>query len=417
LSSNHAIVEKPLSSDRAATKRILFLGFSSQPGGAELQMFSLIDKLDRARFEAVIALAEDGPLSKMLLERSHKVVIVPSMGALLRGVPDLRTVFARAATLLPTVLALRRLIFDHSIDLIHAYAQPAIKYAAVLKLITERPTLCTFLEAKLPRRNWLHPAGLVAALNYGVDQILSPSHSAATSLVEARVAAKRVTVVHHGVDVARFSTTEEIRAIARRQIGVFNDDPVVAMSARFTRMKGHDVLLRAIALLASRGRLIRTIICGMPLFEGEREWHDAICRLLIDLRLENSVTLTGWLDDVVPLYAASDIVVHPCTLPDTLPLAVLEAMAAGRPVVASDIGGLPELVENDRTGLLVRPGDHNALANAILELVDQPEKAKRLGSNARRRAVEEFDESRYAAAIMNVYDQHLRCAESYGLRR
>ena len=371
-------------------------------------MLSLIDTLDHARFEAIVALAEDGPLSKMLRERSHRVVIVPSMGALLRGVPDLRTVVSRAATLPPTVLALRRVILEHSIDLIHAYAQPTIKYVAVLRLITGRPTLCTFLEAKLPKRNWLHRAGLVAALSYAVDQILSPSFSAATSLIEAGIAAKRVTVVHHGVDVARFSVTEESRATARRSFGVCNDDPVVALSARFTRMKGHDVLLRAIASLASRGRLIRTIISGMPLFEGEREWHDTICRLLIDLHLESSVTLTGWLDDVAPLYAASDIVVHPCTLPDTLPLAVLEAMAAGRPVVASDIGGLPELVENDRTGLLVSPGDHNALANAILELVDQPEKAKRLGSNARRRAVEEFDESRYGAAIMNVYDQNLR---------
>jgi glycosyltransferase involved in cell wall biosynthesis len=398
----------PSISDSAASKRILFLGLSSQLGGAELQMLSLIDTLDPARFQAVIALAEDGPLSRMLRERSHTVAVVPSMGALLRGVPDRRTVIFNAAALLPTVLALRRLVIGHSIDLIHGYAESTIKYAAVLRLLTGRPTLCTFLEAKLPRRNWLHRAGLAAALSHGVDTVISPSRSAASGLIEAGIAVEKVTVVHHGVDLARFSVTEEARVMARRGFGVCGKETLVVLSARFTRMKGHDVLLRAIASLRDRGRPIRAIISGTPLFAGEREWHEKIGRLLLALRLENQVTLTGWLNDLAPLYAASDIVAHPCTLPDTLPLAVLEAMAASRPVVASRIGGLPEMVADDHTGLLVEPGDHIALADAILELIDHPEKARRLGSNARHRAVERFDQRRYGTTIMGIYDQHLR---------
>jgi glycosyltransferase involved in cell wall biosynthesis len=396
----------PLTSECEASKRILFLGLSSQPGGAELQMLSLIDELDPARFRAVIALAEDGPLSSTLRGLSHTVAIVPSMGALLRGAPDRRTVIYNAAALGPTVAALRRLVIEHSIDLIHGYAEATVKYAAILRLLTRRPTLVTFLEARLPRRNWIHQAGLAMALANGVDTIISPSHSAAAGLIDAGITAKKITVIHHGIDLARFSATEEARLKARRYFGICDAEPLVGLGARFTRMKGHDVLLKAIASLRDRGRRISTIISGKPLFDGERVWHEEIHRLILALGLEDRVTLIGWLDELAPLYAASDVVVHPCTLPDTLPLAVLEAMAAGRPVVASRIGGLPELVINDRTGLLVEPGDHIALADAILELIDDPEKARRFGSNARQRAVESFDQRCYGTKIMEIYDQH-----------
>jgi glycosyltransferase involved in cell wall biosynthesis len=371
-----------------------------------MQMLSLIDTLDSARFRAVIVLAEDGPLSSMLRERSHAVVIVPSIGALLRGAPDRRTVIRNAAALVPTVMALRRLVIEHSITVIHGYAEPTIKYVAILKLLTRRPTLFTYLEAKLPRRNWMHQAGLATALANGVDTIISPSHSAAAGLIDAGIEEKKVAVVHHGIDVARFSVTEEARLKARQRFGLCDEEPLVAMGARFTRMKGHDVLLRAIALLRDRGRRIRTIISGKPLFPGEPEWHEEICRLVLALGLEDRVTLVGWLEELAPLYAASNVVVHPCTLPDTLPLAVLEAMAASRPVVASRIGGLPELVVNGHTGMLVEAGDHIALADAILELIDDPEKARRFGSNARQRAVERFDQRCYGTKIMEIYDQH-----------
>ena len=182
-----------------------------------MQMLSLIDTLDPARFRAVIVLAEDGPLSSMLRERSHAVAIVPSMGTLLRGAPNRRTVLRNAAALVPTVMALRRLLIEHSIDLIHGYAEPTIKYAAILKLLTRRPTLFTYLEAKLPRRNRMHQAGLAAALANGVDTIISPSHSAAAGLIDAGIAKKKVAVVHHGIDVARFSVTEEARLKARQR--------------------------------------------------------------------------------------------------------------------------------------------------------------------------------------------------------
>ncbi len=392
-------------SDRAPSKRVLFLGFSSQPGGAEMQMLSLIDGLDPARFRAVIALAEDGALATMLRERAHFVAIVPSMRPLLRGVPNRRAAIANAAALLPTVLALRRLVIAHSIDLIHAYAEATIKYAAILRFLTGRPTLCTFLEARLPARNQLHRAGLAAALRRGVDTIISPSHSAAAGLLEAGIA--RVVVVHNAVDLARFSVTEEMRANARHRFGIDGEQPVVAFAARFTRMKGHDVLLQALARLRDQGRRIRIILSGKPLFEGEHQWLEEIRRLRSSLRLEAEVTFTGWLDDVVPFYAASEVVVHPCTLSDTLPLAVLEAMAASRPVVASRIGGLPEEVVDGHTGLLVEPGDHIALADAIAQLIEHPKQAKHFGLNARRRAETNFDMRQYAPTVMEIYERLL----------
>jgi glycosyltransferase involved in cell wall biosynthesis len=373
-----------------------------------MQMFSLIDGLDPARFRAVVALAEDGPVATMLRARSHLVAIIPSLRPLLRGTPNRRTAISNAVILMPAVLGLRRLMIEQSIDLIHAYAEATIKHAAILRLLTRRRAVCTFLEARLPARNHLHRAGLALALRRGIDTIVSPSHSAAGGLLEAGIARDKIIVVHNAVDLARFSKTEEMRAGARRRFGVEGDEPVLAFAARFTRMKGHDVLLKALARLRDQGRRIKTILSGKPLFDGEHRWLEELRRLRSSLGLEAILTLTGWLDDVVPFYAASDVVVHPCTLADTLPLAVLEAMAASRPVIASRIGGLPELVVDNQTGLLIEPGDHVALADAIANLLEHPVKAKQFGAEARRRAETNFDQRQYAPTLMEIYDRVLQ---------
>ena len=373
-----------------------------------MQMFSLIDGLDPARFRAVVALAEDGPVATMLRERSHVVAIIPSLRPLLRGALNRRVAISNGVALLPAVLALRRLMIAQSIDLIHAYAEATIKHAAILRLLTRRPTLCTFLEAGLPARSMLHRVGLVMALQRGFETIISPSDSAAEGLLEAGIARDKIIVVHNAVDLARFSRIDEMRAGARRRFGVEGDEPVVAFAARFTRMKGHDVLLKALARLRDQGRRIKTILSGKPLFRGEHQWLEELRRLRSALGLDAEVTFTGWLEDVVPFYAASDLVVHPCTESDTLPLAVLEAMAASRPVIASRIGGLPEEVVDGQTGLLVEPGDPLALAGAIADLIEHPEKARQFGANARRRAETNFDQRQYAPTIVEIYDRRLR---------
>jgi glycosyltransferase involved in cell wall biosynthesis len=89
-------------------------------------------------------------------------------------------------------------------------------------------------------------------------------------------------------------------------------------------------------------------------------------------------------------------------------LAVLEAMAASRPVIASRIGGLPELVVDNQTGLLIEPGDHVALADAIANLLEHPVKAKQFGAEARRRAETNFDQRQYAPTLMEIYDRVLQ---------
>jgi glycosyltransferase involved in cell wall biosynthesis len=157
---------------------------------------------------------------------------------------------------------------------------------------------------------------------------------------------------------------------------------VVATVAHLIPQKGVDHLLRALAQMRRRARL--QVIGDGP--EASR-----LSALAAELGIGDRVQLLGLRDDVAEVLQAADVFVHPAIWGEAFGLTIAEAMATGLPVVASRVGGIPELVTHGETGLLVPPGDAGALAGALDRLAADGEERARLGANARQRVLERFD--------------------------
>lgn len=197
------------------------------------------------------------------------------------------------------------------------------------------------------------------------------------------IAAERLVLIPSACDVDRFVQGARARREKRREFGFRDEEVVVVLSGRFRPEKGHDLLLTAMP----------TILATVPnvrfLFLGTGSLKDAVAEQLRQQNLTGAVRLAGFRSDVAECLAAADIAVQP-SRSEGLGTAVLEAGAAGLPVVATAIGGIPDIVVSGQTGLLVPPEDARALAEAIVRLATDAELRHRLGSAARQRVAEHF---------------------------
>jgi glycosyltransferase involved in cell wall biosynthesis len=228
-----------------------------------------------------------------------------------------------------------------------------------------------------------------------VDAVVAVSEAVAACVRALGVPAERVHVIHDGVDLACFAPGRLDRAAAREALDLPADALVVASAARLDPRKGQDTLLRAFASLAVSRPAAHLVLAG----EGpERARLEALAR---ELGVAERARLPGALD-TAELLAAADVACVP-SLREGLSVFALEAQAAGRPVVASRVGGLPEAVADGVSGLLVEPADAAALATALGALLDDAARRDDLGRAGRTRAEREFGAARMAERTAALY--------------
>ncbi|OGQ81769.1 MAG: hypothetical protein A3F90_13515 [Deltaproteobacteria bacterium RIFCSPLOWO2_12_FULL_60_19] len=279
---------------------------------------------------------------------------------------------------LRAVVPLRRLLRGGRYDILHFHT----KRAHALSLWLGRPPqgLRRVVTRRMDypvRRNWYERS----LYNRKVDGVIAISEKIAALLIEGGVQGEKIRVIYSGVDIASL----ENRPVPTERTSV----PVVGMVAALEERKGHRFLVEAAAELKREGQRLHYKVAGNG---PERE---KLRELAVALGLQEEIEFVGFVSDVAAFLASIDLFVLP-SLFEGLGVAALEAMAAGKPVIATEVGGLSELVEDRRTGLVVPPGDAHALARAIGELVSQDDLMRELGENGRRRVAERFTMERMA---------------------
>ncbi|MEA2154473.1 MAG: hypothetical protein QOE11_613 [Solirubrobacteraceae bacterium] len=210
----------------------------------------------------------------------------------------------------------------------------------------------------------------------------------------------RALVLHDGLGVAPVRAQRDAaRAALDLPAGAF----VCAILGRISTWKGQDVLIRALAALGDGDGSI-ALVAGDP-WQGEEARLADLRALAAALGMSERVRFAGFRPDVENVYGAADVVVVPSTQPDPLPNSALEAAAAGCCVVAADHGGLPEILRDGATGLLVAPGDPAALARALAALRDDPARRERLGAAAATDVRERFAPALLLERAQALYDE------------
>lgn len=292
-------------------------------------------------------------------------------------------------------------------------AVKAARGADILHGHDYKANLVAYLAARHsrgPRRPWvatmhLHTAStarlrayraLDLALLRRADAVFTVSKAQAAALAGRGIPAARIETAPTVLDVDAYAAAAVDRATARAAIGIGPEVPLVFAAGRLTRQKGFDVLLASVPAIRAAVPGVRILVAG----DGpERAALEAAIRAG---GLGDVVRCIGYVDGVSGLLAAADVVAAP-SRDEGLPLLLLEALALARPVVATPVGGVPEIVEDGQTGRLVPVDDGRALAAAIVELLTHPGEAVRLGEAGRARVRERHAPGVVAAVIGGRY--------------
>jgi glycosyltransferase involved in cell wall biosynthesis len=225
------------------------------------------------------------------------------------------------------------------------------------------------------------------------SRVVCVSQAVRKRLLEAGVPQELLVVVPDFVDCRHFHP-----ALVHRES--HDDRPAIVAVGRLTQEKGHAVLLAAMPLVARAVPGARLVICG----QGSQE--EALRKQAETEGMTGSIEFTGFVSDVRPRLASADVFAMP-SLSEGLGVAALEAMAMAKPVVASDAGGLPESVVQGETGVVVPAGDARALAEALIALLQDQARARRMGEAGRARAEAVYDKPRVVDRILALYDEVL----------
>jgi glycosyltransferase involved in cell wall biosynthesis len=360
--------------------RILHLIDTGGPGGAETVLADLVEALPQDLWSSRIIVPREEWLFSRLEDAHRDVRVIPSRGAAAPGL----------------IRALMREIRSFKPSLIHAHFLGSGVYGTLASSLTDRcPLVCTFHGlSDVGSSDRLLPVK-ARILSRDRNRVVYVSHFLRRHLEPTLGVPGRLgLVIHNGV---RFSETGG-SGVARAALGVAPGTIVIGSVGNLRKAKDYPNLLRAARIVCARKGNVHFVIVG--------QWVDELGGELLRLRetlgLVERVSFLGFRKDVSALMSGFDLFVSSSSS-EGLPLASLEAMGLGKPMVLTRCGGVPEMVEDGRTGSLVPPRDPEALARGILSLLGAPETAARLGSEAREVARRRFSLSNMATNYQELY--------------
>lgn len=385
-----------MSAVRSCTS-VLFVDQAGELGGAELSLFDII----RTRSDpSAVVLFRDGPFRTRLeaigvpvdlmpLNRLGRIERGSGLGVTLQAGPDLATLIVRLA---------RR---SRRASVLYANTQKSFVIAALAAPLARRP-LIWHLRDILTGDHFGTSMRKVAVLlaNRSASCVIANSQATADAFRAAGGTAE-LRVVHNGIDPAAFDAVNEAgaRAALRAEIGV-PDAPIVGVFSRMAQWKGQHVLVNALRALPG----LHAVFVGGALFE-ERAYEEALRNRVAEAGVGERCHFLGFRSDVPALMKAVDIVAHTSIAPEPFGRVVVEGMLAHRPVIATRGGGVSEIVDDGKTGLLVTPGDVEDLVGAVSRLVHSWDFARSIGQAGAQIARQRFSLASCTSSIEAIVSE------------
>jgi len=367
----------------AARTRVVYLAHAFMVGGAEEMVLNLVRHLPPKFEPMVCCINQAGPIGEEIRHTGTPVAVLGLN-------PGLRRPW--------DVGGIRRYLRDTRPQIVHTFLLTASIYGR-LAAILERVPIVIGTEVNIYERKRRRHVLAERLLMKRTDCVVASARSVRDFyLRQVHADPSKVEVIYNAVDFAQAQPAKS-KIDVRRELGVPADALVAGVIARLTEQKGHRFLFDALAASPQLSRLHLLVV-------GGGELHDTLVRQADARRLSGRVHFLGPRRDLGDLLAAMDMFVMP-SLWEGLPLSMVLAMGAGLPVIATAVAGIPEVVEDGRTGLLVPPGDVAALASALTRLATDAPARERMGSAARAAVIPRFNVERYVESIVRLYDRLL----------
>ncbi len=382
-------------------KRIVYLDHTAALGGGEIALLNLVAHLDTSRFEPIVILFSEGPLRERLERLGIATVILPldtSVTGVAKDSLGLATLLrlGDAWKMLRFIARLSRLLKMMRADLVHTNSLKSDILGAAAAKWARIPLLChvrdRIADDYLPKR----VAQLFRIFCWIVPDVVV-ANSAATLSTLRLSRRQKCRVVHDGTPLVNVSS---------RDVTDETQPTRIILVGRICRWKGQHVFLQAAAIVHRSFPQAHFQIVGSALF-GEEDYEKELHALVRELKLSDVVEFTGFRNDVMDVIGHSDILVHASITGEPFGQVLIEGMAAGKPVVATRGGGVPEIVLDGVTGLLVPMGEMAAMAKAMSRLLANSLEARRMGEAGRQRVFEHFQIAHTVEKVQAVYTELL----------
>ena len=368
-------------------KKILHIIGGGEIGGAEELVFTLLKMTDPSRYEVHLVCLCQGPFAHLVKKEGFPVLTIP-----MRHRMDISK-----------IKPVRNYIREQQIDLIHTHGvranligRPAAERENIPVVTTFHSMLHYDYDApwKVAMARFLTMHG-----NHYTNRFIAISQAIKEDLLDMHIPADKIQVIHSGLDVSKFTSTQNPDMI-RQQFGLDSDRLTFTMVARFHPVKGLRYFLQAARLLLDAGIKAQFLLIGEGLYRPELEAQ------VRDLGIDSFVHMPGYYRQVEDVYRISDVLCVP-SLMEGLGLVILEAMYFGVPVIASSVGGIPELIEDGKSGILIPPADVQACYNAMYKLAGNQDLAQSLTWQGKER-VKDFTIENMARQVEECYSELLK---------
>lgn len=400
-------------------KRILYVEQNTDGtvGGSYYSLLGIVRRLDRDKYEPMVVFYQDNILADEFRRRCPTFIIPPPSPIDLKARSNGSASFiSRAAELLqmginffkcnlPSLVRKAVFLMKNDIDLVHLNNSAACGYDwLAVCLVTGRRCIT-------------HNRGMVSISRPGrfflkrFDAVISISGFLVDNIRSQGVRDVRLSVViNNGIDTEEMvSRVKRSREETRNNLSVDPAQPLIGVVGNIKRWKGQDIVVSAVDLLRKEYPGLHCLIIGdiSKSREDDHVYYQSIRSFVNEKGLQNTVRFLGYRDDVPEIVNSLDILVHASTIPEPFGRVILEGMALGRPVIATDFGGPAEIIENGVSGILVPAGDASALAGEIGLLLKDGERRDRIAETGRRSVAERFPLDKCVEKIEDLYDRLL----------
>lgn len=382
--------------------KILFYNHTGKVSGAEKVLLMILARLDRDRFAPVLACPGNGPLAEMARKHNIRAINLQALEArftwnaykLCRYVASFARVIRRA----------RRLVIDEQPDIVHANSIRAGLVMSAATFGLETPVVWHTHDI-LPRHPFSYAIRFFAFASARTS-ILAVSQAVADRFRSrlGRWFRRRIpiTVIHNAVELERFQPNSETKSEIRHALGFNDTDQLVGIVGHLTPNKGQVELIEAFAKLSRSAPDAILLVIGEPLFNRGTDYAESLVRAANSLGVADRIQFLGSREDVPAIMQGLDLLVVNSRT-EAFPLTVLEGLASGTPVLATAVGGIPEIIRHRENGWLVPARDEKALPDALLKLLSDAKLREQLGQAGRREAVARFSTERFLGEIHSLY--------------
>jgi len=383
------IIKKVIDIDKSESSiqkkiKILYLTTSSKIGGAEQVILALAKNIDHALFDIeVCILSPKGALNEELDRLKVKNFAL--------GIKNWFYVPG-------AVYKLYRLLKRKQYDIINTWLFHASVMGVFITLIKTSP----IIESRqytdyMYKYNFKLKQILDRIASHNVDHIIACSNAAKEVLTHyEKVDTRKITIIYNGTNIDEFRLYNINQRRQTRENLKVEDKIVLSFTAHLRPAKGHQYLLEAISKIKNQYTNIVLLLIGEGVLRNELE---ALTR---QLNIEDNVRFLGYRTDIPDILSATDIYVH-SSVEEGFGISIIEAMAVGLPVIATNVGGIPEIITNGENGILVPPENPQALAEAISDLIEHPDKRKMFAEKGRQHITANFTNDIMAKKYMEVY--------------